>query len=95
MNELLQKIENFKKQKFNGDLKIGIEYGRCCSVGVANKFDVPVSELDKVHGPDTFLKSIKNDFFGSIIYRFVNGEIKEYSFSQSFKGDSLHKYLKE
>ena len=90
-----EKLKSYAKTKFSGAAKIGIEMGKCVSFGVSNDFDVPKNKIEAHFLPEEFLSSIGNDFFGTIIYFYENGEITYYSYCQSFKGESLNKFLGE
>lgn len=88
MEELINALGEYKKNKHNGYIKIGIEYSRCSSIVMANTLEVKTSPIIEEFKPENFFRKLGSDYFGSIIYLFENGVIKEYAYCKNYKGEA-------
>ncbi len=94
-NYIVEYLNNKKNKNFTGSTKLSFENGRLVAINEANKHDLPVTSIkDNQNIVEECLSMAKDTIFnGAIIFVFEAGNVIQYAYSKSYKGDTLKKYL--
>lgn len=80
---------------FCGSIKLSFECGEIVAVNEANKHDLPSTENtsgEKVIA-DYLSIATKQDFNGAIVFVYDCGKVTDYSYSRTYKGETLRKFF--
>ena len=86
-----------KKQtlNFSGSIKLSFENGDIVAVNEANKHDLPTTKNTK--GEQLIAEYLRiatdHDFNGAIVFVFDSGKCTDYSYSRTYKGETLKNFL--
>lgn len=95
-NCIIEYLNNRVKEAYTGSVKLSFERGECVLLHEANQHDLPVTASDSETQDiiKKYLEMAKDPIFnGAIVFVFENGEIKSFSYSKTYKGETLKKYL--
>lgn len=95
-NRIFEYLDRRKYEQFSGSIKLSFEGGICVAINEANRHDIPLTKTENNNIAESCLNmAAKNDFNGAVVFVFENGRISEYSYSKTYKGDTLKKFLGE
>lgn len=92
-NCIVEYLEKKKSEKFSGSTKLSFEGGCIVAINEANKHDLPMSNISDVETVETLLNKIDHSFNGAIMFVYDRGDITQYAYSNSYKGETLRKFL--
>lgn len=80
-----------QKEHFDGSIKIGIEHGQIVDIREANSFDINTIKIKSEELNEKISTALKPSFNGTLVFTFAVGEVKEYGFNRTYKGEDLRK----
>ncbi len=93
-NCIVAYLSEKQKSKFTGSIKLSFEGGDVVAVNEANKHDLPLTKNDESNVIDKYLNMASDPLFnGAVVFVFESGEVTEYSYSKSYKGETLKRFL--
>ncbi|MGP1490077.1 MAG: hypothetical protein ACTTI6_03265 [Treponema sp.] len=93
-NRIFAYLNRKKDEQFSGSIKLSFESGVCMAISEANRHDVPVTRTDDTAiAVSCLAMAEKQDFNGAVVFVFESGKITEYSYSKTYRGDTLKKLL--
>ena len=94
MNGIGKYIQEQIQNHFTGFIKVAYEKGKPKSLSVYNNLENKYPNIDSNFDLAAELKKAeKPDFWGTLGFTIVDGEIKSYSFTQIRQGLELDKFL--
>ena len=93
-NNVIEYLKQKKTSHFTGSTKLSFESGGLVGINEANKHDLPVTVAEKETTVDELLEMTKDPIFnGAIVLVYEEGNIIQYAYSKSYKGETLKKFL--
>lgn len=93
-NRIFAYLNRKKDEQFSGSIKLSFESGVCIAISEANRHDIPLTKTrDNAIAVNCLAMAEKHDFNGAVVFVFDDGKITEYSYSKTYKGDTLKKFL--
>lgn len=93
-NRIFEYLNRKKNEQFSGSIKLSFESGTCVAISEANRHDIPLTKVENETIAVSCLNMAeKHDFNGAVVFVFEDGKITEYSYSKTYKGDTLKKFL--
>ena len=94
-NRIIAYLEEKQKANFTGSVKLSFENGEIVAVNEANKHDLPKSKNEKgVQLITDYLRTATDkNFNGAVVFVFNSGKCTDYSYSRTYKGDTLKFFL--
>lgn len=80
-----------QKELFDGSIKIGIEHGLIVDIREANSFDIETIKIKPEELTEKLIVALKPSFNGTLVFSFTAGEVREYGFNRTYKGEDLRK----
>ena len=81
------------KKGFTGYVKYGFEAGKLQSINEGNRTEILTTVWSKNFNLFNFVSgACESNFYGSIVLVFAAGELIEYGYIRSFKGEILRQY---
>lgn len=95
-NRIFEYLNRKEDEQFSGSIKLSFENGICVAIGEANRYDIPLTKTENDNVASRCLDMAeRSDFNGAVVFVFQCGKITEYSYSKTYKGTTLHKFLRE
>lgn len=95
-NRIIEYLQKKIIQQFTGSIKLSFENGAIVAIFEANRFDIPTSQSE-TNTNETIQKYIEmikgTNYNGAIVFVFKNGEVIEYAYSRTYKGEVLQNCL--
>ena len=93
-NRIFEYLNRKEDEQFSGSIKLSFESGICVAISEANRHDIPLTKTENDNVASRCLNMAeKPDFNGAVVFVFESGKITEYSYSKTYKGDTLKKFL--
>lgn len=93
-NRIFEYLNRKEDEQFSGSIKLSFESGICVAISEANRHDIPLTKTEnETIAVSCLAMAEKNDFNGAVVFVFEDGKITEYSYSKTYKGDTLKKFL--
>lgn len=95
-NCIVEYLQNkSKKSSFTGSIKLSFENGEIVAINEANKHDLPTTHNTKGEQiVSDYLKiAADSNFNGAVVFVFDSGKVTDYSYSRTYKGETLKKFL--
>ena len=94
-NCIVEYLNEKQTSNFTGSVKLSFENGDIVMVNEANKHDLPTSKNTK--GEQFIAEFLRNatedNFNGAIVFVFDSGKCTDYSYSRTYKGETLKNFL--
>lgn len=94
-NCIVEYINEKLLSNFTGSVKLSFENGDIVAVNEANKHDLPTTKNTK--GNDLVAEYLnlatKHDFNGAVVFVYDSGRVTDYSYSRTYKGETLKNFL--
>ena len=92
---IVEYLEEKQNTNFTGSVKLSFENGEIVALNEANKHDLPTSANDKgVQLITDYIKTATDrSFNGAVVFVFNAGTCTDYSYSRTYKGDTLKNFL--
>jgi hypothetical protein len=94
INCIIEYLNKKQNSDFSGSVKLSFENGEIVAVSEANKHDLPLTVTTENNIVAKCLKMATEPLFnGAVVFFFADGKVTGYSYSKSYKGETLKKFL--
>lgn len=92
-NCIVEYLNEKLQQNFTGSVKISFENGEIVAINEANKHDLPTTKNTKGEQliADYIRTATDRNFNGAVVFVFDSGKCTDYSYSRTYKGETLKK----
>ena len=93
-NRIVEYLKKKKSDNFTGSVKLSFEGGNCVAINEANRHETPLTESHDTKIIEDYLNMAANpDFNGAVVFAFESGSVHGYSYSKTYKGETLKKFF--
>lgn len=94
-NCIVEYLNEKQTSSFTGSVKLSFENGDIVMVNEANKHDLPTSKNTKGEQliAEYLRTATENNFNGAVVFVFDSGKCTDYSYSRTYKGETLKNFL--
>lgn len=94
-NCIVEYLNEKQSSNFTGSVKLSFENGDIVAVNEANKHDLPTSKNTKGEQliAEYLETATENNFNGAVVFVFDSGKCTDYSYSRTYKGETLKNFL--
>ena len=91
---IVEYLNQKQKSNFTGSVKLSFENGEIVAVNEANRHDLPLTKAGDESVIKKYLDMANNPLFnGAVVFVYDSGKVTDYSYSKSYKGETLKKFL--